>query len=137
MHKTIAICLIAFCVMPLWPGTSTVLPELMRPTVVEVDASQNKIFIVDNTSVLVYSLNDLKLFKKIGRKGEGPQEFKYITSIHLLKKSLLVNSSGKISLFKKTGPSLKKSNLLRELILSGSEDSLSVWTWKLSTSSPT
>ena len=58
----------------LWPEKTAVLPELQRPNMVLADSKQ--LYVADGASVLIYSLKDLKLRKKFGRKGEGPGEFK-------------------------------------------------------------
>jgi len=100
--------LLLLCVMPLLADNAVALASLNRPSAIEAD--QYRLFIVEDTSILIYSLEDFKLLKKFGRKGQGPGEFNYITSIYLLTDSFLVNSRGKVSFFTKDG------NLIKEII---------------------
>lgn len=50
-----------------------VLKELTYPYNMQI--SENEIFISEQAHIYIYSLNDLKLIRKFGRKGEGPGEF--------------------------------------------------------------
>jgi len=52
----------------------TVLPDIMNPENFIVDG--DKFFISQEANIFIYNLSDFKLLKKIGKKGEGPQEFK-------------------------------------------------------------
>ena len=51
----------------------TVLKEIKQPKNMTVDATQ--LYIAENATVYIYSLEDFKLIKSFGRKGQGPQEF--------------------------------------------------------------
>ena len=83
------------------------LDEVMKPTAIEID-DQN-LYVVEGTSVYIYSLKDFKLVKKFGKKGEGPKEFKMmITRIITQKDDLLINSFGKISFYSKNGKFIKE-----------------------------
>lgn len=64
--------LLLLCVMPLWTDNNITLAGLNRPSAIEAD--QYRLFIVEDTSILIYSLEDFKLLKKFGRKGQGPGE---------------------------------------------------------------
>lgn len=48
------------------------LPDLLQPSSIKIGNS--KIYISEETSVFIYSRNDLNLLNKFGRKGEGPGE---------------------------------------------------------------
>ncbi len=75
------------------------LPEIFEPSSIVVDS--NQIYIVEGTTIYIYSLEDFNLKKKFGRKGEGPQEFKDdIISIEVKSDYILVNSLNKVSFFK-------------------------------------
>ena len=50
-----------------------VLEEALNPDKIAV--YENRLYVVDNTKILVYSLEDFKLEDQFGRKGEGPGEF--------------------------------------------------------------
>ena len=54
---------------------TVLLPDLVNPTGIHVDGG--RIFITEESSVAIYSADDLRLLKKFGRRGEGPGEFKY------------------------------------------------------------
>ena len=54
---------------------TVLLPDLINPTGIHVDGG--RIFITEESSVAIYSADDLRLLKKFGRRGEGPGEFKY------------------------------------------------------------
>jgi len=49
----------------------------------DIAVSGNKIFVSADNAIYFYSLKDMKLIKKFGRKGEGPEEFKYKPSIKI------------------------------------------------------
>lgn len=87
-------------------------PELLRPHQIAVDDTQ--IYIGDGASVYIYSLKDFTLVKKFGREGEGPQEFRNTdnsrTRIDVRGKYLLVNSTKRVSYFKKDGTYIKEIN---------------------------
>ena len=84
----------------------TTFPGLFKPTRIMVD--KDRIYIVEFPHVFIYSLVDFKLIKKVGRKGEGPQEF--LPGLNLLPYSdhIIINSRGKISYFTKTGEFIKE-----------------------------
>lgn len=109
--KLIYFVLFGLLIVPLWAEQSVTLPDLKRPSLMEAD--EDHLYIVDDHNVLIYSLKDFKLVKKFGGKGEGPQEFKIITSISLSSDQLLVNSRGKISFYSKTGIFLKEIKVTR------------------------
>ncbi len=90
----------------LWTHSPIVLNELQRPGIVEV--GQDFIFIEDHSSVFIYSLKDFKLVKKVGKQGEGPREFKIISSIYTQGDSLVINSRSKISFFTLSGEFLRE-----------------------------
>jgi len=84
----------------------TTFPELMRPTRIMVDG--NRLFVVEFPHILLYSLTDYKLIKKIGKRGEGPKEF--LGRLNLLPYSdhIIINSQGKITYWTKTGEFIKE-----------------------------
>lgn len=110
MKQIVFIILLQFFLISLFGSNSHSFSDLKKPAAIEVDQSQ--LYIIDDTSVLIYSLKDYKLIKKVGRRGEGPGEFKNITSIHIYDDAFLVNSRGKVSLFSKDGKLLKEVKAL-------------------------
>ena len=82
------------------------LTELIEPSSISID--DKYIYIPEQTSIYIYNLKDFTLKKKIGKQGEGPEEFMLSVVngyeeliLDVLTPSLLVNSMGKISIFSK------------------------------------
>ena len=75
----------------------------------------DKIYILENATIYIYSLKNFKLIKKFGKSGEGPGEFKYSKntqmpmSMSFYKNQLFVNSPMKITYFDLDG------NYIREM----------------------
>ncbi|NIM13038.1 MAG: hypothetical protein GTO45_13005 [Candidatus Aminicenantes bacterium] len=88
-------------------------PELINPERILVDGG--KIFITEGIHVFIYSLKDLKLVKKVGKEGEGPQEFKrfpwpWLPSLRVFLQPdrIFVNSMSKVSFFTREGKFIKE-----------------------------
>jgi hypothetical protein len=88
------------------------LPDLINPDGIQADRHQ--LYITEKHSIYIYSLKDFSLTKKIGKPGEGPQEFKVSRFsegriyIFLEPEVLVVNSLKKISFFTKKGDFIKE-----------------------------
>jgi len=83
------------------------LNEVMNPEFIVLD--NERLYVAEKTSVLIYSLKDFKLLKKFGKKGEGPKEFiGRVGRIVPVKDYILVNSLGKMSFYSKDGDYLKE-----------------------------
>jgi hypothetical protein len=86
--------------------------DVVRPTMMTID--QDKLFIVDGYSILVYSMKDFKLLNKFGNSGEGPQEFlvNYRNGPGMMvfptSKYLLVNTDNKLFHFTRGGEYIKE-----------------------------
>lgn len=95
-----------------WPilGMKVVeLPDILKPHLIVADKDQ--LFIVEDTSILVYSLKDFSLLKKFGKRGEGPGELKqFISGIDIQPDFILVNSIGRLSWFDRSWHFLKQQN---------------------------
>lgn len=108
MKQTLIFGLVLLLATAVW-GAKTKkveLPDIMKPGSMTVDDSQ--LYIVDGTSIYIYSLKDYKLVTKFGKAGEGPKEFKTNPfgppiSVFPYPGHLLVNSTGKISFFTRDG----------------------------------
>lgn len=96
----------------------TVLDGLNRPETLVVD--KDKLFIIEGVEISILSTKNYKLLKKMGKEGEGPQEFKrmpalFISSIIVYpqKDQLFINNVGKVLYFDRDGnfKSEKKINL--------------------------
>jgi phage regulator Rha-like protein len=85
----------------MWAEKIAVLKEVLNPGNLEVD--EDHLYVIDNFSVLIYSLKDYTLKKKFGKRGEGPQEFTGRLKIYLEVDRLLIKSRKKISYYTKNG----------------------------------
>jgi hypothetical protein len=84
-----------------------------RAAFIEVDDTQ--FYIAEGAFIHIYSLKDYRFQKKFGGRGEGPGEFKTMTSqnlgsvlLDLSQDNLIINSIGKISFFTKQGKLIKE-----------------------------
>lgn len=90
----------------------TTLKELLKPQSMVVDGE--KLFVVEGTSIYIYSLKNHQLVKKFGKTGAGPGEFMVNPFggpgmvIFTFPNHILVNSQGKLSYFTKNGEFIKE-----------------------------
>ncbi len=82
-------------------------PDLLNPD--RMVLGNEKIYIVQDFSIHIYSMKDYSLIKKVGKKGEGPGEYVGYTWVSLYENKLFVNSAGKLSIYDTNG------ELIREL----------------------
>lgn len=80
--------------------------SLSKPSV--IIAKYNRIYILEKTSVYIYSIKDFKLLKSFGKEGEGPGELKYVPNDRPLNMffqngDIVINSQNRISFFSKDG----------------------------------
>ncbi len=111
MKKLILILLIVlflFSTTVAFAGRPAVFPDHLVPNSLNVD--DQYIYIAENLSIYIYSAKDFTFLKKIGSKGEGPQEFKGLMRLLILPDRLMVNSRNKVSFFKKDGTFMKEFN---------------------------
>ena len=92
------------------------LPEILRPAKIEV--GDEYIYIIEDTTIYIYSLSDFKLKKKFGKQGEGPGEFPMgrhfninMVNIFPQKDKVIINSSNKIMFFSKKGDFLSEKKI--------------------------
>ena len=76
-----------------------------------ITASDNKLFVSADNSIYIYSLKGMKLIKKVGRKGEGPEEFQYSPRIRIYNKKLYAYSLKRLSVIDMNGKFLKTIRL--------------------------
>ncbi|MCP4218390.1 MAG: hypothetical protein GY765_27385, partial [bacterium] len=72
MKQLILLVLFIFTGLGLW-AEMLQLPNLTKAQRIRVDEKQ--IYIVEGAHIYIHSTADLRLIRKIGRKGEGPREF--------------------------------------------------------------
>lgn len=95
------------------PAKAASFPELIKPETILVEGG--KAYITQGTSVFIYSIENGCLLKTFGKQGEGPREFMrsrapWMPSLYLFLKEdqLLINSTGKISLYSRSGEFLNE-----------------------------
>jgi len=99
------------------------LPGVVRPSVFIVKA--DRIYILENAIVSIYSLKDFTLIKQFGKAGEGPREFKYSgnngrpLSMTFQGDKLAVNSTNRMSYFTLDGEYVGEENLVVDMLLFG------------------
>lgn len=100
--------LLSFFLPILLHGSKIVeMPELRDPKTILVD--NDRLYIADGACVFIYLLKDFTLEKKIGREGEGPQEFREeIYTLGIQGEHITINSVGKLSFFTKDGKFVKE-----------------------------
>jgi hypothetical protein len=91
-------------------GKLGILTQVLTPEMIEV--SENEIYVVEGSSIFMYSLKDLSFIRKFGKDGEGPGELKANPSITNLLftsgDSLLFVGIDKAIRFAKTGQVIKE-----------------------------
>jgi hypothetical protein len=92
-----------------FPEKLGILQDIVRPATVNVDGKQ--LYIAENNSIFIYSIDPYVLVKKFGVKGEGPGEFKGIPYISLISDQLLINDWGKLLVFSKQGGFIREIKL--------------------------
>jgi len=110
--------LVALCLAPLAAEKLGTLEGLFKPQMIKV--YDNQLFVVEGQTILVYSLKDLKLQVKIGKRGEGPGEFKYSPSrtliITVYPQHILAESRNKLVYFDKKGKFIREEKKVTGLL---------------------
>lgn len=81
------------------------LPTLERPALIKVEGDE--LFVADGHTIHVYSLKNYQLKFKLGKRGEGPGEFKYQPGINILPDHLLITSGRYCVWFSRDGKMVK------------------------------
>lgn len=107
LSGVIGLVLLSSLVFPVVAGTLT---EVMKPGMIAIEG--NELYVVDGPTFYVYSLKDLKLLRKFGKKGEGPGEltvFPFMPNkITVLKDRVFVTGLGKAISFSRDGKFLRE-----------------------------
>lgn len=83
------------------------IPDVFNPT--QLYVTNDRMYIVDGFTILIYLLKDFQLIKKIGKEGEGPREFKdAIYWIYFRGSQMIANSQAKVSYFSLDGEFIKE-----------------------------
>lgn len=115
MKKLISIVFILLLTLCTFGQKVVELPDLKRPNwfFYPIHVVEDKMIVADGLQVLFFSLDDFKLIKSFGKKGEGPNEFLgyddgFCVLATVNADSLVVDSRGKTSFYSKSGE-FKKS----------------------------
>jgi hypothetical protein len=105
----IAIYLMA-CASLVFPTVVGSLPDVMKPAMIVV--YEGELYVGEGAITSVYSLKDLKLLRKFGKKGEGPGELLEIpdfpNKITVLKDRVFVTGIGKVIAYTREGTFVKE-----------------------------
>jgi hypothetical protein len=82
------------------------LPEVMKPD--NISIYQDELYVVEGAKISVYSLDELKLLRQFGKKGEGPGElmvipYIYYNRVAVSKEFVLAESFNKLVFFTRDG----------------------------------
>jgi len=90
------------------------LPGIYNPRYVFVQ--KGYVYIVEGTTISIFSEKDFKLIKKFGKQGEGPQEFKRtVAGIYFQGDHMVVSSMGRASYFTLDGTFIKEKNIVSSM----------------------
>ncbi len=94
--------------------------DLVKPSMITV--KDDKLYILEKTTISIYSIRDLKLVSKFGKSGEGPREFMARTygppmSMSFVNNELVVNSTNKLSYFTPMGKFINERKAFANLVL--------------------
>lgn len=101
---TVLICLIFLVFKNGFSSQLSVIVDLKAlENPVYLAANQDLLLIGDNQKVRMYAIKEFKPIKTIGRKGEGPGEFRGVVCPQILSNSIMIGSVGKVSFFDLSG----------------------------------
>jgi len=93
------------------PVRTVILKQLLKPGSVLV--TDNKWFISQKGSILVFDPEHGEMIDQFGTRGSGPGEFMGVIKLHEMRGNIMVSSLNKVSLFTPRG------SLIREMVPSG------------------
>lgn len=103
------IVILSFLALPVFAGKIVPLDDLLKPHIIKAD--EERVYIVDEITIYIYSLRNFELIKKFGKAGEGPQEFKdRVYALDIRPDFIIVNSEGRLSHFTKEGDFIKQAS---------------------------
>jgi hypothetical protein len=99
--RFLALLLTALLVLPLGAEKIASLPDLAKPTAMEIH--EGKLYIMDSDCIHIYQMEPLQKIHTFGRPGEGPGEFNSSPIIKFFADSMYVFTMGKSMRFQKDG----------------------------------
>ena len=114
--------LLVILLVLVWPGFSDLvgpLPGVMKPD--NITVYEKELYVVEGSEISIYSLKDLKLIRKFGKKGEGPGELisipGFYNKVMVFPDHLLVEGANKMIFFSKQGELIKEKKKSFVLLL--------------------
>ncbi len=99
MKKTILFILAVLSATTLFAEKLAVFDRLIRPAGFYMN--NGYLFIVQFPHIYMHSLKDFRLIKRVGKKGEGPQEFLRYARLYFQPDTIIVHSENRFSYFTK------------------------------------
>lgn len=90
------------------------LPEVMKMSSIHV--SGDRIFLCEDKTIHIYSLNDFKHIKQFGKEGEGPGEFNFRVNLEVFPGKLVVTTFKKMIIFSHDGTVIKEYKISPEIL---------------------
>jgi len=110
MKKLIFIFMLFYCTSLFFTSDLGTLPGINYPHTLMVQG--DKVYVLEECTIYVFSLKDLTLLSRFGQEGEGPGELKkssfYTNSFYILDDEVFVDSIDKILYFSKEGKFLRE-----------------------------
>ena len=101
MVKKFLFCFLLFVVGSMHAAKVASFPDIFKPVQMVID--DGTLYISDQNSILIYSMENFKLLRKIGGKGNGPGEFQRTPMVKVLQDEILAHSYIKFCRFTKEG----------------------------------
>lgn len=111
MKRSIIFCVLWVALLTaVYPEVVATFPDMAKPLELRMD--NGYVFISDQSSVFVYDEITYKLVRKLGKKGEGPEEFKTNVRIAFTADKLFVYDSKKVVVYSKDFKFVREMRLL-------------------------
>lgn len=103
----------------IFPARVGVLTEVMKPDTIAI--SEGKLYVVEGSTVYIYSLKDIRFIKKFGKQGDGPGEMAAFNGlpnkIDISPGGILIDSPTKLAYFSLDGAYIKEKRKISPVIL--------------------
>ncbi|MCP4149319.1 MAG: hypothetical protein GY757_16345 [bacterium] len=110
MKQLILLVTVIITIANLYPANQGELAEILKPETIRI--AGDEAYIIEGATVFVYNLENMKLKRKFGRKGEGPGELKVVSrlsnTMRIDDRHVIVNSIDKTVYFTRNGKFVKE-----------------------------
>lgn len=114
MFKITLFCFLLFFVSSLNAVKLTSFTDILNPICIAVD--EKNLYVSEQKSIFVYSLNDFKLIRKFGKEGEGPGEFRLNPVVKVRKNGIFIHTFIKFCLFSKDGKLINEKRISLDML---------------------